>query len=663
MTLDNSTETPLVLLSNRYRVLNVLGDGGFGQTFLVEDTHMPSNKRCVLKQLKPIHERPELKQMVRDRFQREAAILETLGESHTQIPRLYAYFSEGDQFYLVEEWVEGITLSQKVHKEGALSEQTVQAIITNLLPAVAYVHNRRIVHRDIKPDNIILRASDGKPVLIDFGAVKETMKTIINSGEQSTHSIVVGTPGYMPSEQLSGRPIYASDIYSLGMTAIFLLTGKIPQELDTDPQTGSLSWREHASGISPEFADFLDRATHMSPQSRFATIPEMQSALNTILMGQMGTQVSANAVTSHPPGAANNLSGETQSPPVAGLQSSQTVVSQPNALQPNAPQPNSSQTVISTTPVVAAGTGGVNSGPQTAVVSPLASPQSPTAQQPVSTAYQQSAGDNSSGQWKGAVIVGGMVGLSILVGAFVMTEGLPKFGESTNKPETNKPDVVETVAGTDEEAPVNPDTQRDQPSELDEASETPAETTPTPPVQAAAPPVQSAPSVPGANGSVVGTGGTKNIRSGAGTGFSVVDQVAIGNRIRVIDRANDSEGYPWYRVVTPSGTKGWIAGQLIQIDGDAPLPTGTTTRTPTTPTPPRNTTPSANATIVSNESGSKNVRSGPGTGFGVQHEAYPGDRIRILDSAQDAGGYTWYRVFFPESGAEGWIAAQLVRRD
>ena len=559
---DQAGNTPLVLLNNRYRVLSVLGDGGFGQTFLVEDTHMPSNKRCVLKQLKPIHERPELKQMVRDRFQREAAILETLGEAHTQIPRLYAYFSEGDQFYLVEEWVEGMTLSQKVYKEGPLNEQTVQAIITNLLPAVAYVHNRKIVHRDIKPDNIILRASDGKPVLIDFGAVKETMKTIINSGEQSTHSIVVGTPGYMPSEQLSGRPIYASDIYSLGMTAIFLLTGKIPQELNTDPQTGALSWREHAPGISPEFADFLDKTTHMSPQSRFSTIPEMQSALNTILMGQMGTQVSATPI-------ANNSSGDTQSPPPVGPQSSQTVVS----------GPNSSQTVISSSsmPVAAAGInpgpntgpnpGGIASGAQTAMVSPLASPNHPTAQQAVSTAYQQPAGGNASGQWKGAVIVGGMVGLSILIGAFVMTEGLPKFGAGTDDPE-----VVETVAEAEDEAPVNPDTQRDETDEADEP-DTPADANTTPTPSVAPPSAQSSASVPGANGSVVGTGGTKNIRSGAGTGFGVVDQVSVGNRIRVIDRANDSEGYPWYRVLTPSGSRGWIAGQLIQIDGDAPLPT------------------------------------------------------------------------------------------
>ena len=134
---------------------------GFGKTFLVEDTQMPSNRQCVLKQLKPVQDDPQTGQMagqiVKDRFQREAAILETLGEGHEQIPRLYAYFSEGEQFYLVEEWVEGDTLTQRVQKEGPLPEKMVQTLVASLLPVIAHVHSEGIVHRDIKPDNIILR--------------------------------------------------------------------------------------------------------------------------------------------------------------------------------------------------------------------------------------------------------------------------------------------------------------------------------------------------------------------------------------------------------------------------------------------------------------------------------------------------------------------------
>ncbi|MEM9149571.1 MAG: serine/threonine protein kinase [Cyanobacteria bacterium P01_F01_bin.3] len=659
---DNMTQPPsngpldaqldaTVLLSNRYKVLNILGDGGFGKTFLVEDTHMPSNKRCVLKQLKPIHDKPELHQMVQDRFQREAATLETLGEAHDQIPRLHAYFPEGDQFYLVEEWVEGMTLTQKVHKDGPLSEASVQAIITNLLPVISFIHSQKIVHRDIKPDNIILRSQDGMPVLIDFGAVKETMKTIINSGDQSTHSIVVGTPGYMPSEQLSGRPIYASDIYSVGMTAIFLLTGKIPQELNTNPQTGALSWREHVPNLSTAFANFLDCATHMSPQSRFSTVQDMQSVLNTLMMGQMNTEVSAYETAQN--------KDHTVPPPIA-----------PTA------QPNSSQTVISSAPMAGkaavAGAAMASATPSstdseinTAMVAPLAGV--PTVNQPSSGAYPQpaTASTQASSQWKGAVIVGGMVGLSILIAALVMAEGLPSL--RANRSDTNSATTTEVIDpaapsnDTDADATDADDSSNDE-SNREEDTKEPSTQTTTPVTPPVTTPVTPPAEAPGSNGPVVGQSGSKNIRSGAGTSFNVVDSVQPGNRIQVIDRANDSEGFPWYRVVTPSGTRGWIAGQLIQIDGDAAPPRPVTPKpTPTpTPTPPADRT---NASIVSNESGSKNIRSGPGTNFSTQHIAYPGDRVIILDSANDSGGYVWYKVSFPDSGAQGWIAGQLIRRD
>ena len=618
-------ETPLILLSNRYRVLNVLGDGGFGKTFLVEDTHMPSNRRCVLKQLKPVHEKPEIARMVKERFEREAATLECLGEAHDQIPRLYAYFQEGSEFYLVEEWVEGETLAQKVQREGPQSEKTVQAVVANLLPAITYIHSQKIVHRDIKPDNIVLRAHDGMPVLIDFGAVKETMKTVINSGGQSTHSIVVGTPGYMPSEQMSGRPIYASDIYSLGMSAIYMLTGKIPQELTTDPQTGALSWREYASGVSTGFANFLDCATHVSPQSRFATVQDMKSVLNTLMMSQMGTEMSM-----------------------------------PTARQATTTASQSTQTVVSSAPFVPI----QPTGSDTIAVSPLGNqtnqpgsmpypsgpyPSAPYPSGPYPTANQTPTQEAS--QWKGAVIVGGMVGFSILIGALVVTQQIPGFSGRDND---DSEAVVETVEETA--------TPEETPEEVPTPTPTPASPTPTPaPAPVTPTPVAPPAAAPNANGSVVGQAGSKNVRAGAGTNFSVVDTVQVGNRIRVVNRTTDAGGFPWYQITTPSGAQGWIAGQLIQIDGDAAPPSIPTPRPTPSPTP----TPvdRTNATIVSAEAGSKNIRSGPGTNYSVQHIAYPGDRIIIQTSATDSGGYTWYKVTFPKSGAEGWIAAQLVRRD
>ncbi len=271
----------LTLLNNRYRILRTLGDGGFGETYLAEDTQMPSGRRCVIKQLKPVKNNPQIYQLVQERFQREAAILEELGEKSVQIPKLYAYFSEAGQFYLVQEWIEGQTLTHKVQQEGVLSESAVKELLISLLPVLDYVHSKRIVHRDIKPDNIILRASDSKPVLIDFGAVKETMGTVVTLSGNRSHSIVIGTPGFMPSEQTAGRPVYSSDLYSLGLTAVYLLTGKFPQELQSDPQTGEILWRRYALSVSPTFAAVLDNAIQFHPRDRYSTAREMLDALRT----------------------------------------------------------------------------------------------------------------------------------------------------------------------------------------------------------------------------------------------------------------------------------------------------------------------------------------------------------------------------------------------
>jgi len=267
------------LLNNRYRIIRAMGAGGFGDTFLAEDTHMPSRRQCVIKQLKPLTTNPHIYQLVQERFQREAAILEELGEGNPQIPKLYAYFAIEGQFYLVQEYIEGQTLSQAVQITGSLNESVVQDVLMSLLPVLDYVHSHRMVHRDIKPDNIILRQRDGKPVLIDFGAVKETMGTVVNSEGNSASSIVIGTPGFMPSEQAAGRPMYSSDLFSLGLTAIYLITGKRPQELEVNPATGEIIWQQYARGVSPSLVAVLDKSIQSHPRDRFPSASAMLAAL------------------------------------------------------------------------------------------------------------------------------------------------------------------------------------------------------------------------------------------------------------------------------------------------------------------------------------------------------------------------------------------------
>ncbi|HEY9800903.1 MAG TPA: protein kinase [Leptolyngbyaceae cyanobacterium] len=269
-----------ILLNNRYQVIQVLGAGGFGETLLAEDTHMPSRRRCVIKQLKPVSNNPQTYQMIQQRFEREAATLEFLGEHSDQIPRLYAYFSENGQFYLVQEWIHGQTLRNLVTDNGTQNEATVRAILLSLLSVLEYVHSKGIIHRDIKPDNIILRTVDQKPVLIDFGAVKETIRSVVSSPGYVTRSLVIGTPGYMPSEQAVGRPVYATDIYSLGLTAIYLLTGKSPDALPTNPQNGEILWQNFAPHISPQLVSVLNQAIKPQPGDRYSTASKMLYALS-----------------------------------------------------------------------------------------------------------------------------------------------------------------------------------------------------------------------------------------------------------------------------------------------------------------------------------------------------------------------------------------------
>ena len=292
--LINMTNTALI--NNRYRILKTIGRGGFGETYLAEDMHMPSGRKCVLKQLKPIVQQPVIPLWMKERFQREAAILEELGAASSQIPELYAYFSEAKQFYLVQELIEGQTLGQQWTEKANFSSAEVTTILQQILPVLDFIHSRKIVHRDIKPDNIILRRGDRLPILIDFGAVKETLATTV---EQNSHSVsaAIGTPGYMSSEQAAGRPVYSSDLYSLGLTAIFLLTGKAPQELNLDPQTGEIIWHQYAQGLDSRLVEILDQAIKFHPRDRYSSASEMLQILESSFDLEPLTSSSKSAVT------------------------------------------------------------------------------------------------------------------------------------------------------------------------------------------------------------------------------------------------------------------------------------------------------------------------------------------------------------------------------
>lgn len=267
------------VLKERYEIIREVGRGGFGRTFLALDGCVSPGRPCAIKQLQPVLAKPQQFEGVRERFQREAAVLAQLSSGCPQIPHFYDRFTEAGNFYLVQEWIEGITLAERIEREGPLGPDAVAQLLRDLLPVLTYLQQNRTIHRDIKPHNIILRRRDGRPVLIDFGAVKEVMTLSPDGRQPDTSTLVVGTPGYMAPEQAAGRPVYASDLYGLAMTALYLLMGRSPQDLPTHPRTGEILWRQELPHLHGPLADALTGALLFHPRDRFATADEMLAVL------------------------------------------------------------------------------------------------------------------------------------------------------------------------------------------------------------------------------------------------------------------------------------------------------------------------------------------------------------------------------------------------
>ncbi|MDH6100610.1 protein kinase [Anabaenopsis sp. FSS-46] len=267
------------LLLNRYEIVSPLGSGGFGETFLARDTQIPSQRLVVLKRLKPATQSHHTStEMIEKLFGKEAEVLEELGSHCSQIPTLLSYFADQGQFYLVQEYIEGKSLAQV----GIISSEQAVAILTSLLNTLKYIHSKNIIHRDIKPENIILRDSDRLPVLIDFGAVKETMGAVTLGSGSTISSVIVGTRGFMAPEQSAGRTVFSTDLYALGLTMIYTLTGKLPIEFDTSQLTGELDWHSHVPNLEPKLAKVLDKSIKLDLSSRYRTAAEMYQDLHLV---------------------------------------------------------------------------------------------------------------------------------------------------------------------------------------------------------------------------------------------------------------------------------------------------------------------------------------------------------------------------------------------
>lgn len=265
-----------LLLKDRYRALQPISQGGFGKTFLAIDEHIPSKPECVIKQL--YYDRGDIETFnkVVSLFHQEADRLEELGK-HPQIPHLLAHFEQNQQLYLVQELIVGTTLSGELKQNGVYSENQIWELLQNMLPILQYVHEHHVIHRDIKPANIMRRSSDRLPVLIDFGVAKLLTGTaLLHTGT------IIGSPDYMPPEQTRGKVLPASDLYSLGVTCIYLITGVSPLDMfDIVEQTWG--WRQFlpkGTKISDRLGLILDKLIHSSLKDRYQSASQVLRAVN-----------------------------------------------------------------------------------------------------------------------------------------------------------------------------------------------------------------------------------------------------------------------------------------------------------------------------------------------------------------------------------------------
>ena len=224
-------------LGGRYEITKILGSGGFGETYTARDIQLPGKPVCVVKHLRPRSDSVSHLALARRLFEREALTLQELGR-HDRIPQLLAFFEEGQEFYLIQQFIPGTPLSQTMTLGRQLPEATVIGILLELLTILNFVHHNQVIHRDIKPSNIIQRSNDQRLVLIDFGAVK-ALESLPDPDEPSDLTVGIGTQGYMAPEQQLGNPRPSSDLYGLGILAMQALTGLPARQLLPDPETNT----------------------------------------------------------------------------------------------------------------------------------------------------------------------------------------------------------------------------------------------------------------------------------------------------------------------------------------------------------------------------------------------------------------------------------------
>ena len=264
-----------LLLVERYWAKSILGQGGFGRTFLAVDEFKPSKPFCVIKQFLPQAQGTETVAKAAELFAQEAERLELLGK-HSQIPELFAYFSVDNRQYLVQEFIKGETLQQELDNRGAFNESQIRELLIDLLSVLQFVHSHNVIHRDIKPENIIRREADKKLVLVDFGAAKIMPTT----QRRTVTGTVIGSAEYCAPEQSMGKAKSGSDLYSLGVTCLHLLTQMNPFDL-YDVMEMEWVWRDCLNGnfVSDDLGKVLDSLVEQKPKLRHQKVEDVLADL------------------------------------------------------------------------------------------------------------------------------------------------------------------------------------------------------------------------------------------------------------------------------------------------------------------------------------------------------------------------------------------------
>ncbi|MBW4460894.1 MAG: serine/threonine protein kinase [Nodosilinea sp. WJT8-NPBG4] len=275
------------LLGGHYRVLRQLSRGSFGDTYLAEDTHR-FQELCVLKEFNPQVPGKLALDKAQTLFEREASILYQI--NHPQVPRFRELLRDQGRLFLVQDYVEGPTYQELLDRRRAVGESFSEAegvqFLMQTLPLLQYLHSIGIVHRNISPDNLIQRNADGRPVLIDFGGVKQLVVNVrhqlgVAQPYQSADGTItcLGTVGYAPEEQLeSGQVSPATDLYALGMTTLVLLTGKDPDAL-YDDRRDRWVWPEQVE-LSATLSQVLTQLVAHEPGDRYQSAGQAMAALN-----------------------------------------------------------------------------------------------------------------------------------------------------------------------------------------------------------------------------------------------------------------------------------------------------------------------------------------------------------------------------------------------